>query len=54
MTELCQAPPLLVVEPEPSAPRRAFSRRFLLAKKRYRVLMFTLSPRAQRRQDELK
>ncbi len=54
MTEFSQAPPLLVVEPKPSAAKTRFQQAILLAKKRYRVLMFTLSPRAQRRQDELK
>lgn len=51
MTWFCQAPPHLVVETQPSAPKARFQHTILLAKKRDRVLVFTLSPPAQRLQE---
>jgi hypothetical protein len=54
MAEFRQALPLVVIETESPALEACLQQTILLAKKRDRVLVFTLSPPAQRRQDELK
>jgi hypothetical protein len=49
MTEFRQAPPLLVIETQSSALKTRLQQTILSAKKRDRVLVFTLSSHAQHR-----
>lgn len=45
MTEFCKAPPLLVIETQSSALKTRLQQTILLAKKRDRILVFTLATR---------
>jgi hypothetical protein len=49
MTEFCQAPALLVIETQSSALKTRLQQTILFAKKRDRILVFTLSPPVQPR-----
>jgi hypothetical protein len=53
MAEFRETPTLVVIEPQPLPLKTDLQHTILFAEKRDRVLVFTLSPRAQHREDEL-
>jgi hypothetical protein len=53
MAEFCEAPTLVVRETQPLSLKTDLQHTILFSEKRDHVLVFTLSPRAQHREDEL-
>ena len=53
MAEFCETPTLVVIEPPPLPLKTDLQHTILFAEKRDRVLVFTRSPSAQHREDEL-